>query len=193
MKNTEMKILNIFFWGYTIGLPVFGLFYLMNRSFTQDSKWKRNYNEYNTYYKKLSDLKEGEKITIGNEYRAVKINNGNEDNLKRKSILLTNENSSMLINFDNMLPKKNPSFSIGNNFKKMSIITMDINTVCQITLDFNKYEIEIRDINGRSNSSYLKGAADVADVFEDIMKNGTYPICSQLSQNKLNFETGDIK
>ena len=193
MKNTEMKIINILFWGIIIGLPLYGLFHLMHRSFTQDSKWKKNYSEYNTYYKKLSDLKEGERIRIGNEYKAIKINNGNEDDLKRKSILLVNENSSILINFDNMLPKKNPSMSIGNNFKKMSIITMDINTVCQIKLDFNKYEIEVRDINGRNNFQYMKGIADIGDVFKKIIEDGNYPICSQLYQNKLNFETGDIK
>lgn len=118
MKNIEMKIINILFWGIIIALPLYGLFYLMHRSFTQDSKWKKNYNEYNTYYKKLSDLEEGDRITIGNEYKVVKVNNGNEDDLKRKSVLLTNENSAMLINFDNTLPKKNPSMSIGNNFKK---------------------------------------------------------------------------
>ena len=99
----------------------------------------------------------------------------------------------MLINFDNTLPKKNPSMSIGNNFKKMSIAKMDINTVCQITLDFNTYEIEIRDIHGRTNSKYMKGIADIGNVFKNIMKNGTYPICSQLFQNKLDFEMGDIK
>lgn len=193
MKNIEMKIINILFWGIIIGIPLYGLFYLMQRSFTQDSKWKKNYNEYNTYYKKLSDLKEGDRITIGNEYKVVKVNNGNEDDLKRKSVLLTNENSAMLINFDNTLPKKNPSMSIGNNFKKMSIAKMDINTVCQITLDFNTYEIEIRDIHGRTNSKYMKGIADIGNVFKNIMENGTYPICSQLFQNKLDFEMGDIK
>ena len=192
MKNIEMKIINILFWGIIIGMPLYGLFYLMHRSFTQDSKWKKNYNEYNTYYKKLSELKEGDRITIGNEYKVIRVNNGNENNLKRKSILLTNENSAMLINFDNSLPK-NPSFSIGNDFKTMDITSMDINTACKIKLNFTRYVIEVRDINGRENAKYMKGIADIGNVFKNIMKNGTYPICSQLFQNKLDFEMGDIK
>lgn len=70
---------------------------------------------------------------------------------------------------------------------------MDINTACKITLDFNKYVVEVRDINGRENSKYMKGIADIGNMFKNIMENGTYHICSQLFQNKLDFEIGDIK
>ena len=45
MKNTETKIINITFWSLIIGIPLFVLFYLINRNFTLNTKWEKHYNE----------------------------------------------------------------------------------------------------------------------------------------------------
>lgn len=192
MKNTETKIINITFWSLIIGIPLFVLFYLINRNFTLNTKWGKHYDEYNSYYKKLSELQENDIIRIGEEYTVIKVSNGNENDLKRKSLLLTNNRGALLINFDNSLPK-DPLFSIGNNFKEMNIISMDINTACKITLNFKEHDIKVRDLNGRQMAKHMEGMADIGNVFKEIMEQGTYPICSQLSQNKFNFEIIDLE
>ena len=192
MKNTETKMINITFWSLIIGIPLFVLFYLINRNFTLNTKWEKHYNEYNRYYKKLSELQENDIIRIGEEYKVIKISNGNENDLKRKSLLLTNNRGALLINFDNSLPK-DPLFSIGDNFKEMNITSMDINTACKITLNFKEHDIEVKDLNGRQMAKHMEGMADIGNVFKEIMEQGTYPICSQLSQNKFNFEIIDLE
>ena len=172
--------------------PLFVLFYLINRNFTLNTKWEKHYNEYNRYYKKLSELQENDIIRIGEEYKVIKVSNGNENDLKRKSLLLTNNRGALLINFDNSLPK-NPLFSIGDNFKEMNITSMDINTACKITLNFKEHDIKVRDLNGRQMAKHMEGMADIGNVFKEIMEQGTYLICSQLSQNKFNFEIIDLE